>query len=531
MKTGKLLLIVACVGLIAAATSSPVSAQRSDKHGGALIYSNANNYQLTDPHRYRGSAGREFIAPMFSTLFMYNVNAEVVPDAATSMEVVSAKEFRVNLRDDVKFHNGTPLRANDVVYSIKRILDPKTGAQLRGQLTEIQDIKAVKNHAVLFTFKHTVSPEWFREMMAQTESSILSEAWMAGRTGELTEYMGSGPFMWESFVSGVKITEKRNPNYYRKDADGNRLPYLDRLEFVGYPDSARRVTALKAGDVDLDGFIPWELLEKFTKDPNFDVDIATEAFMDLTFNVKQPPFDNPKVRQAFAYAIDREKIAQLAFYGFATPIYGGILGYQPWNWAYNPQSKGAFEYNPDKAKKLLAEAGYPNGFKASILTSADDQMHIDTSQVIVEEMKKVGVDIDIRLEEWGRRVAAGNKGDYGLAISGTGAKMLDPDWVSAYFHAGEGYYHRPAGWDFPEMDKLLDTARVTQDQNKRKELYQKWDNMFVKESPEVFLVYRATGGVRQKWIHGFKYFPGGLNTASADSLEHTWIDKNSPRKK
>jgi ABC-type transport system substrate-binding protein len=81
------------------------------------------------------------------------------------------------------------------------------------------------------------------------------------------------------------------------------------------------------------------------------------------------------------------------------------------------------------------------------------------------------------------------------------------------------------------MDKLLDTARVTQDQNKRKELYQKWDNMFVKESPEVFLVYRATGGVRQKWIHGFKYFPGGLNTASADSLEHTWIDKNSPRKK
>jgi len=518
-------LLLVSVGFSALATSA--------KYGGVLIFSSQNEYPLADPHRYTGSAQREEMAPVYSTLFQYNEKGEVVEDLALSFEVVNPTLFRVVLRPDVQFHDGTPLRANDVVYSFNRILDPQTGAQLRGQLSSVLDkVVTEDDFTVLFYLKQPVAPFWFKEITAQIETAILCESWMEAHPDwDYMEHNGSGPFMFDRFVYGVKVVLKRNPHYYRFDQEGNRLPYLDAIEFVGYTDPALRYAAIRAGDLDISTHIEWERLDEFLADPNFEVDTPTEAFMDLTFNVGVPPFDNKLVRQAIAYAINREQICQFAFYGHAVPIYGGILGYQPWSWAYNPNTRNRFEYNPEKAKELLAQAGYPNGFSAEMLVSADDPMHIDTATVIAENLKAIGCDIKLRLEEWGRRVASGNAGDYQFAINGTGPKMVDPDWLASYFHGSlGGYYHCPANWNFPEMDRLLDQARVTLDQEERKKLYWQWDEMMVDECPEIFLVYRECGDVRQKWVHGFQSFPGGLETASTEGLEHTWVDETSPRK-
>lgn len=531
--TFKQLLVLVLAGMVVLGSIAVSSFAASNKYGGILLFSSQNEYPLPDPHRYTGSAQREEMAPVYSTLFQYTVEGTIINDLALGFEVVEPTLFVVTLRPDVQFHDGTPLQANDVLYSFNRILNPETGAQLRSQLSAvIEDIVAEDDLTVSFKLKEAVSPIWFKEITAQIESAILSETWMnAHPDWDYTEHNGSGPFLWDRFVYGVKAVLKRNPNYYRFDEEGNRLPYLDGIEFVGYTDPALRIAAIRAGDLDCNEHVAWEYLDTFVADPNTSVDLPTEAFMDITFNVDAPPFDNKLVRQAIAYAIDRTKVAELAFYGYATPIYGGILGYQPWSWAYNPDTRDRFEYNPDKARELLAQAGYPNGFSAAILTSADDKMHIDTSTVIVEDLAAIGCDITIRLEEWGRRVASGNNGDYEFAISGTGAKMLDPDWLAGYFHGGlGGYYHCPANWNFPEMDQLLDQARVTLDQEERKELYWEWDEMMVDECAEIFLVYRQSGGVRQNWVHGFQSFPGGLETASAEGLENTWLDETCPRK-
>ena len=530
--TLKRFVMVLLTGVVVVASVCLPSLAASQKYGGTLIYSSQNEFPLPDPQRYTGSAQREEMAPVYSTLFQYTDEGMVVNDLALTFEVVNPTLYKVTLRTDVQFHDGTPLRASDVVYSFNRILDPETGAQLRSQLSVLDKVVAEGDYTVLFYLKATVPPVWFREICAQIEAPILSEKWMdAHPDWDYTEQNGSGPFIWEKFVYGVKAVLKRNPNYYRFDEEGNRLPYLDGIEFVGYTDPPLRVAAIKAGDLDCNEHVAWEYLDDFVADPNFVVDLPEEAFMDITFNVGVPPFDNKLVRQAIAYAIDREEIAQLAFYGYATPIYGGILGYQPWSWAYDPATRDRFEYNPEKAKELLAQAGYPNGFKTEILTSADDKMHIDTSTVIVENLKAIGCDVTIRLQEWGRRVASGNNGDYTFAISGTGAKMLDPDWLAGYFYGGlGGYYHCPANWDFPEMDQLLDKARATLDQEERKNLYWQWDELMVDECPEIFLVNRQSGGVRQEWVHGFQSFPGGLETGSTEGLENTWLDETCPRK-
>ncbi|HSB69567.1 MAG TPA: ABC transporter substrate-binding protein [Candidatus Methylomirabilis sp.] len=528
MKRMRLMIGCLALGILLLGASGGALAQQSGKYGGTLVFSNANHYPVNDPHKYRGSAAREMLAPVYSTLYQYTLDGKIAEDLATSLEVPSPKVFKVTIRKDVAFHDGTPVRSSDVAYSFNRLLDAAVGAQLRAQFQVLESVKAQDDFTVLFSFKDPVTVDWFKEMTSQVEAPILSEKWMKAKPRDFTEHMGSGPFVWEKFTAGVKVTLKRNPNYYRVDADKNRLPYLERLEFVGYTDTALRVAALKAGDVDIDAFVPWEFLKEFTADPKVAVDLSNEAYMNLVFNVAKPPFDNKLVRRAFAYAIDRSKITKLAFYGFGTPIYGGILGSQPWSWAYNPASRDRFQYSPEKAKQLLAQAGHPNCFSAAILTSADDQMHIDTSQVVVEDLKAIGCNITIRLEEWTRRVNSGNKEDYLLAINGTGPRMVDPDWVSQYYHSKlPGFYHRPANYSYPDMDALLDKARLLTDRDARKKLYAQWEDLLLEENPVIFLVYRQTGGVRQKAVHGFEFYPGAARTASTDGLERAWLDRTS----
>jgi ABC-type transport system substrate-binding protein len=106
--------------------------------------------------------------------------------------------------------------------------------------------------------------------------------------------------------------------------------------------------------------------------------------------------------------------------------------------------------------------------------------------------------------------------------------MVDPDWLSLYYHSKlPGFYHRPANYDYPEMDALLDQARPLTDRVARKKLYAQWEEMFLKENPAIFLVYRQTGGIRQKTVHGFEFYAGSARTASSDGLERAWLDKTS----
>lgn len=507
----------------------------SERYGGTLVWSGPNNYPTADPMQYRGSAVRECLAPVYSTLFQYLSDGQIVGDAALSIEAISSTQFRIVLRPGIQFHNGDPVTARDVVFSVKRMQDPATGAsKWRSQLAVVTEVRAVDDFTLDFTLKEPRSAQWMQEIFAQVETPILSEAWVTakGAAWDYTQHMGSGPFMFSEFRYNDRVILVRNPNYYRFDADGNRLPYLDRIEFVGYRDNALRIAAIKSGAVDCDAYMPWENIDEVKAISSLTVELTPEAFMSVTFNVARPPFDNKLVRQAFAYAIQREKVVDLAFYGYSSPIYGGILGNPKWGWAYNPASANRFEYNPAKAKELLAQAGYPNGFTAAIVTSADDQMHIDTSQIVIEDMRAIGVDITMRLVDWGQKVSIGNSEDYDLASNGELALMLDPDWLSStYYGAVGGYYVRPANWNFPEMDRLLDQARVTFDINERKSLYAQWEELYLDECPSIFLVNRDTAAIRQNWVQGFTFHRGGLRTQSADSLEHAWLDTSSPRKK
>ena len=134
---GCLALAVLLLGTLAVATAG-----QSEKYGGTLVFSNANHYPVNDPHKYRGSAAREMLAPVYSTLFQYTPDGKITEDIATSLEPTSPKIFKVTIRKDVVFHDGAPLRASDVVYSFTRINDASVGAQLRPQFQALESIKA-----------------------------------------------------------------------------------------------------------------------------------------------------------------------------------------------------------------------------------------------------------------------------------------------------------------------------------------------------------------------------------------------------
>ena len=151
MKRKRLGIGCLALGILLLGTSGGVLAQQSGKYGGILVFSNANHYPVNDPHKYRGSAAREMLAPVYSTLYQYTMDGKIAEDLATSLEVPSPKVFKVTLRKDVAFHDGTPVRASDVAYSFNRLLEAAVGAQLRAQFQVLESVKAQDDFTVLFS--------------------------------------------------------------------------------------------------------------------------------------------------------------------------------------------------------------------------------------------------------------------------------------------------------------------------------------------------------------------------------------------
>jgi len=531
MRKSRVLLTLILIFAVAFISFSGFASNENKEYGGEVIYALEDTIPALDPHKYGGHPPRAVLAPVYSTLYRYSPDREVVEDLASSFEVVDEKRFRIKIRDDVTFHNGGKLTAEDVKYTVSRIQDPAIGAQWQPQLKIINEVEIIDDYTFDLVLEKIIPPGLIKEYFAQTETAILDKDWMENNDPNFEDpsgHNGSGPFIFEKRTYGVGVTLKRNPNYYRKDEDGNSLPYLDEIVFRSYTDIENRMTALKAGDIDLDYFLPWAHAKTIEERPDILVTATPYTFMDLTFNVGREPFDSALVRRAVAHAIDREAVIQTAFNGYGVPVTGGPFSAPAFknHWAYETETQGSLEYDLDKAEKLLEQAGYPNGFEAKLLTSATDRMHWLTAQVVQAGLKKIGCDVKLQMEDWAKRVETGNQGDYQFAINGTSLHFLDPDSLSQYWYGPTPpNYHRPANWDFPKLDSLLEEARNTVDREKRKELYLEWEKLFVEESPDVVYIQRSSTHANWDYVKNFEWSTGPGGTASSEWLEKAWVSK------
>lgn len=482
----------------------------AEEAGGTLVFGLSTDPPNLDPQINKGTAARTVKLQAYRGLVSYHKDGEISYELAESYEQEDDTTYLFHLRENANWHNGDPVTAADVKFSFERILDPAVGATMRTQLSIIDAVEAVDDKTVRITLKEPTAS--FIDLLAMPESAIVSKKFVEGGGDLDATMMGSGPFIFKEREKGVHIILEKNPDFYKPG-----LPKVDRLEFIPYRDENLRVTALKAGDVHIIEYVPWKDMPALETNPDITLETTLGPFMFLIFNPEREPFDDPQVRRALGYAIDRQAVLDAAFVGRGDLLFG--LPIPKASWAYDEDAVDYWEYDPEKAKELLAEAGYPDGFETTLLSTATYDMHEQTAVVVKDSLSQIGVDVTLDLPEWGARVEQGNETDYDFAVMGTTADMLDPDYFTSFYCLEGVRYSRVPHWRNEETCRLLNEARATLDREKRKALYQEFYRIALEEAPYVWLTWRAQGYAYQNYLQGFQNMPGFLTFYSGVTLE------------
>jgi glutathione transport system substrate-binding protein len=490
------------------------AAPAAGKAGGELKFGLSSDPPNLDPHVTTGTAAMNVKMMVYNGLVRYWRKAEIVPDLAESWSAPDDRTYAFKLRTGVTFHDGTELTAADVKASLERILDPKVGATKRADFQDVKEIQAEGDTVRLVLGKPNAA---LIAHLARPECAILPEKAIKSGVDFNTTMLGTGPFKLTAREPGVRTVVEKNPNYFRQG-----LPKLERIVFVPYQDENTRVTAIKAGDVDLIEYVPWKDTVPLQQEPNIEVYSGdASAFMTLMFNVRQKPFDDPRVRRAFGYAVNRQGIIDIVFFGRGSIMSGGVIpqGY----WAYNPSLEGTWSYDPDKAKALLKEAGYGDGLQVKLTATSQYGMHQGSGEVVQADLKKIGVQADLELFDWATTTEKRNKGEYQFLVHGLATDITDPDFLTPFF-VTDGFYGKSTGFGDPEIDRMLAEGRSIQDQEKRKPIYLEIEKRVLELAPWAYLSWREQSEAALKKVQGYEHLPGGLGFLSGITLEEVSIE-------
>lgn len=492
---------------------APFNSQAQVKPGGTLTVGLEMEPSNLDPATSNQGAAINLIQQSYSTLFRVDEQLTPVPDLVQEWEAPNPSTYIFKLRKGVKFHNGRELVAEDVKYSFDRIMDPKIGSPYTNYFENVAKIETPDKYTVRLT-------------MSNPDASLLTNLTMPVtaivpkeeviRHGDLKIIMvGTGPFKWVRWVPNKELVLTKNPDYFGKD-----LPYLDQVRYVTLFDDTARTAALRSGAVDFIENAPAKDISILKGLPDVVVtDGANLNFVAMALNLKSKPFDNVKVRQAMSYAINRDAVAA-AFDGFARPLFGGPL--IPPYWAGSNFKR--YSYDLAMAKKLLAEAGLPNGFRSTVLIPAGYAVYTKAAEAVQGELRRANITLDIVPQEVGIFVANiwekenGKFDSYMMRF--WGIDFIDPDGaVYRPFHS-KGSYNK-IGYSNPKVDELIEKAKRVVDQKERKKLYDDLQKILADEAPWIFLVSADRSEAFKSYVKGYQHLPNGAHY----SFRNTWISK------
>jgi peptide/nickel transport system substrate-binding protein/glutathione transport system substrate-binding protein len=490
------------------------SAQEQPRSGGELRYGTFTEIPSIDPHVYTGTSGRVVDVALYESLLAFDQSGKLVPGLATQWSSEDAKTYLFKLRRNVRFHEGQMLTARDVKYSLERILDPSVGASFRSNL-EGFTITIVDDYTI--KLQNPEPDATLPITLAQPETAIVSEAWMKTNPNVKTQANGTGPFMLAEHEPKVRIVVKKNPNYWNVG-----LPRLDRVVFQEIPNGDARGNALRTGALDMIEFVQWKDIDSLKTQPGIQIDTASGSFMNIWYNTSKKPFNDKRVRQAFGFAVDREAVSKAALFGYGPPLYGPpTVQDSPY---FNPEFAHAFSYDPEKAKSLLAAAGYPSGFSFDLICMQGIDVYAATCQVVQAYLQKIGINVTLKPMDFARVVEAKSAGQYDAMIYGVSVKSPDPDAYSYYFSAASTYWAKGARFSNPIIEKLLREGRSFVDVARRKPIYRELERVIIDESPWTFLNWREQAQGYKKNIKGYVHMGGGLSEVGPGiAMKTMWL--------
>jgi len=426
-------------------------------------------------------------------------NSKLVPWLADRWYTTDSKNYTFFLKKGVRFHNGREMKAADVKFVLERAANPETKHPFQKRYELIREVIVKDDYTVSVALKE-VNANFLLEMARQGSVIYPREAVETLKSAP----MGTGPFTVADWVRGDRIVLAKNKDYHVKG-----LPHLDKVTFRFIPDPNSALAALKSGDIDVSTFgLGPENVVDLRKDPRFQVILGdTTNDVILAMNNSKKPYSDKRVRLAITHAINKEEVLKGAMFGL-----GRVLGsnVDPLNPYFVDMSK-AVPYDPAKAKKLLAEAGYPNGFDAVLRVSPQYYYTVRTGEVLVSQLAKVGIKVKIEQIEWGQWLSQVYKdANYDLTIIG----HAEPWDIVNY--ANPGYYFR---WDNKDFQALYKESERTVDDKNRREQFARLQKMMADEAPVVWLYMHPRLVVAKKGVAGiWKDLP----ISSMDLTEVAW---------
>jgi len=442
-----------------------------------------------DPHLAVAAGTKEVLFNVFEGLVKPTPDGDLTPAVAESYKISDdGTAYTFTLRDGVKFHNGQPVTADDVVYSIKRCADTSEGKPLVAAFSNIQSVESPDDRTVVITLK-----EADNEFLAYLTTAIIPK----GYADEATAPVGTGPFKFVSRTAQDSIVLEKFDGYWGTPA------YLDKVTFKIIENADALVLALQSGSIDLCAHLNSTQVSQLP-DTYQTLEGTMNLVQALYLNNAKAPFDNEKVRQALCYAVDKKAVIDLVSDGKGKAL--GSSMYPTFGKYFDDSLTDYYTQNVDKAKELLTEAGYPNGFDMTITVPSNYQPHVDTAQVLVEQLKAIGVNATIQPVDWNTWLSDTYLGrNFQSTVVGVdAANMTARAMLERFDSTSDSNF---INYNNSDYDQLFRQALAEKDDSKRTEIYKQMEANLTQHAANVYIQDLADLVAMRSDLSGYQFYP------------------------
>lgn len=479
---------VVFAGAAAFAGAAPALAQ------GTMRVALGTTLSQLDPARTTIGDEYIYVHLVFNGLSRIDPDMTVKPDLAESWSASDdLKTWTFKLRQGVRFHDGRVLDEEDVVATMKHILDPATGSRASSNISMVQAVEATGPLSV--QFKLSIPYAGFPDIFADRQMRIVPRDKIATLS---TNPVGTGPFMFKSWSPGDRMELVRNPDYFEAG-----LPKLDGVTLRIIPEAAARIAALESNAIDILWSLPYEAVDKIKGSASLRVDsVSTPTWDGVILNNERPPFNDVRVRQALALTIDKQALVELSLFGQGEPTFSPIPPSHPY---FNTSLPSA---PPDivKARKLMADAGYPNGVDVAMQVPQEREQRVRVGVSVRDMARAAGIRINVERVPFAS-YTANVAGKAQMYVDGYFARPTIDTSLYPFYHSTGSWNRQLWLYKEPRIDQILDEARRTNDDAARKKLFATFQAV-VEETVPGIIAYSAAhvNGVSRR-VEGFKSTP------------------------
>lgn len=502
---------------VAAVLSAPVAQAK------VITVALQTGFTTLDPFDAVDVLSRNAVKAVYEGLFTFDRDMRVQPGLATAIEPsADGLSYTVHLRSGIQFSSGEPFNAAAVKANIDRVLDPKQALTARGLFKSVKSVEVVDENTVRF---HLVKPfSAFPNYLATPSVAMLCPSLIerAKQKKEVAAYetCGTGPYMQVRYNPAQFFEVKKNPNYWQKG-----LPKLEGILFRPTPEAATTTAMLATGEADFAVQVSPEQVAALERVKTVSVEkIDSNSERQVYINVTKKPFTDVRVRQALNYAVNKEALIKVVFRGMGTPASGIAQKTVQYSKQY-----GVWPYDPKKAKELLQEAGYPNGFETTLWSATTNSTDQRIVQFLQQQLTQVGIRTQVKALESGERarlvqsVKGPQESTMNMVMWGftsqTGeldwvlrGQILSDSWPPAY--ANLGFYKNA------QVDQWINDAVATTDEKEKTAIYEKAQDQVWQDVPWIFLYVPKNVYATNKKLKNFYVLPNnGIEFSKAQWVE------------